>query len=189
MPAEFIGDKKMVYEDFREMEIPDGDNSLYELIGGQVLKRPIHKLDHQATLGNLMLALYSLENGKQIGWMVHGPLDIVLDEENCVMPDFIFVATNRKHLIDPDNGVNGAPDLLVEVLSKDTAWLDKGIKKDLYERFQVKEYWIADPVRRSIEVYALVDGRYKLVSFAEEEGQIRSEVLGDFELEVSTLFA
>ncbi|HFA48930.1 MAG TPA: Uma2 family endonuclease, partial [Bacteroidetes bacterium] len=74
-------------------------------------------------------------------------------------------------------------------LSNSTAKYDRGIKKDLYEKFQVKEYWIADPVNASVEVYEIVEGRYKLVGYAAAEGTITSSVLEGLELEMKALFA
>ena len=65
---------------------------------------------------------------------------------------------------------------------------DRVTKKDLYEQFGVREYWIVDPRNESIEVYQLENNRYRLFSFAAEEGTTRSAVLPEFELEVSAIF-
>ena len=85
-------------------------------------------------------------------------------------------------------GVTGAPDLIIEILSPSAAKYDRGDKKDLYERFGVKEYWIADPKNQSIEIYILTNDRYKLVEFASEEGTIKSTILKGLTLEVGSLF-
>ena len=59
-----------------------------------------------------------------------------------------------------DDGIHGAPDLIVEVLSPSTAKRDRGYKKDLYERSGVKEYWIVDPMNKAIETYLLKNGKF-----------------------------
>jgi Uma2 family endonuclease len=85
--------------------------------------------------------------------------------------------------------VIGAPDLVIEILSKSTAADDKGSKKDNYELHGVREYWLVDPIRKSIEVYALVNERFKLISYLEENGVLKSSVLEGFEMEIEAVFA
>lgn len=87
---------------------------------------------------------------------------VVLDSRkkgDYVVPDFFVLCDRSKHKKD---GVYGAPDLIVEVLSPGTAEYDRGEKKELYQANGVKEYWIIEPNNRSIEVYLLKDGAYKL---------------------------
>ena len=82
-----------------------------------------------------------------------------LDENNNFVPDVLIVCDKDK--IKPD-GIYGAPDLVVEVLSPSTMTRDRGIKKDTYAKAGVREYWIVDPVSQSIEVYHLHEGRFEL---------------------------
>jgi Uma2 family endonuclease len=98
------------------------------------------------------------------------------------------VSHARNFVIRENNGVVGAPDLIVEILSKGTAAKDRGDKKEVYEQFAVKEYWIVDPAAQSIEIYSFDTDRYRLVSFAAEDGTVQSGVLTGLELDVSTLF-
>jgi Uma2 family endonuclease len=86
--------------------------------------------------------------------------DVILTRTDRVVPDFIVVC--NKSII-RHTAIHGAPDLIVEILSTKTAKRDKGYKKDLYERCGVREYWIVLPLQRSIEVYALIDGKYELI--------------------------
>ncbi len=89
-------------------------------------------------------------------------IDVYLTKADRVIPDAMIVC--NKNIIKPD-GIHGAPDLLVEVLSPSTAKNDRGYKKDLYEKSGVKEYWIVDPTVRSIEAYLLANGKYNLDGF------------------------
>jgi len=180
--------KKMTYSAFRNMEIPDGDTSIYELINGQIVRRASPNSPHQILSEKLTRRLGNFVEEKNSGQILHAPLDVILDEKNVPQPDIFFVSKKRRHIVDPDNGVMGAPDLIIEIISPGTARYDRGDKEDLYERFGVKEYWIADPKYQSIEVYALKNDRYKLVGFATKEEKITSSVLKDLELDLSELF-
>lgn len=111
------------------------------------------------------------------------------DEETAgVQPDLLFVSNDRDFIIEKGNGIVGAPDLVVRILSSGSVDKDRVLKKDVYEQFAVKEYWVVDPVWKSVEVYRMENDRYDLFSFAEKEGIIKSSVLPDFELEVQGIF-
>jgi Uma2 family endonuclease len=84
---------------------------------------------------------------------------VYLDRKNAYQPDLIFIATENLHKIQED-GLQGAPDLVIEVLSPGTARYDKGKKKTVYERCGVKEYWIVDPATKAVNGYALQQGRF-----------------------------
>ena len=86
-------------------------------------------------------------------------VDVHLTEKDIFVPDMMVVCEREKIKYD---GVYGAPDLVVEVLSPSTAKRDKGYKKDVYEKCGVREYWLVEPVGKSIEVYLLKDGDYVL---------------------------
>ncbi|MBR1729108.1 MAG: Uma2 family endonuclease [Selenomonadaceae bacterium] len=93
------------------------------------------------------------------------------DEKNAFIPDFSVF--NNLNVINEDKAIHGVPDLVAEVLSRSTMKKDVGIKKDIYERNGVKEYWIINPWAKSIEVYHLIDGKFQLDNvyqiFSEEE--------------------
>ena len=182
--------KKMTYADFLEMDIPEGDTSIYELIHGEIVKRASPNTPHQRVSRKLVYQLEHFNIQKKLGELFHAPFDVYLDEENAgIQPDLLFVTHERWFGVRENNGIVGAPDLIVEIISKSTMDKDRVIKKDLYEQFGVREYWIVDPRNRSIEVYRLENDRYRLFSFAAEEGKIRSFVLSDFEMDVSDVFS
>ena len=83
-----------------------------------------------------------------------------------VQPDLVFVSNDRLHLV-TETSIQGAPDLVIEVLSPSTARLDRDRKKDAYARFGVREYWIADPDTRTLETYRLEDQSFRLTSTSE----------------------
>ena len=111
---------------------------------------------------------------------------MVLDEKNVVQPDLVFVSTANAGLLEP-RGIIGPPDLLVEIISASSLRRDRYDKRELYARFAVKEYWLADVANRSLEVLTLKPAGYQLLSCATNAGRIRSEVLPGFELDLGSL--
>jgi Uma2 family endonuclease len=181
--------KKMTYADLQDLEILEGDTGIYELLNGEIVRRSSPNTPHQRTSANLFLqfGMYNLQ--KKVGQFFFAPYDVYLDENNAgIQPDILFVSHERDFVIRENNGVVGAPDLVVEILSKGTVGKDRGDKKDIYEQFAVREYWIVDPQARSIEIYSMEDSRYRLHAFAAEEGTVTSRILPDLTLDVSTIF-
>lgn len=182
--------KKMTYADFREMDLPEGDTSIYELIHGEIVKRTSPNTPHQRASMRLIRILDRFNEDKKLGELFHAPYDVYFDEENAgIQPDLVFVTKENRSIIRENNGIVGAPDLIVEILSKSTLDKDRVLKKDLYEMFGVREYWIVDPGYRSIEVYLLDSTRYRLFSFAAEEGKVESSVLPGLVVEMGSLFS
>ncbi len=87
--------------------------------------------------------------------------DVYIDEQNRLIPDAMIVCNPD---IVQDDGIHGAPDLVVEILSPSTAAYDRGAKKDIYEQAGVKEYWIVDTFAKSIEVYHNISGKFRLAN-------------------------
>ena len=129
-----------------------------ELINGEVIMSPRPTVNHTLVSSNISYIFEQHLRGKKCKPFSDG-IDLYLDEKNCFVPDFMVVC-NRDKI--KRNGIHGAPDLVVEVLSPSTAKNDRSHKKDAYERSGVPEYWIVDLSNRSVEVYLLEDGRYKL---------------------------
>ncbi len=171
------------------MEIPEGDTSIYELINGEIVKLASPNTPHQEASFKLAAEFGIYNKQKKTGRFFHAPYDVFLDENNAgIQPDLLFVSNERDFVIKPGNGIVGTPDLVVEIVSKGSVLHDRVTKKDLYERFAVKEYWIVDVRNKTIEVYRMENDRYVLFSSAEEEGKITSSVLPGFELEVKEIF-
>ncbi len=99
----------------------------------------------------------------------------------------MFVSAERSEIITQKN-ISGAPDLIIEIISPSTAYYDMFDKKELYEHFGVKEYWIVDPIRQWVEVYDLKDKRFELLQRKEKDGAIQSLVLKGFEIDLKTIF-
>ncbi|MEO0186691.1 MAG: Uma2 family endonuclease, partial [candidate division WOR-3 bacterium] len=88
-----------------------------------------------------------------------------------------------------EKAIMGVPDLIVEIVSPSTTRRDTVVKKEIYENFGVKEYWIVYPDEKAIEVWVLGDkGKYELYSFAEKEGKVKSKVLEGLEIDLKEVF-
>ena len=130
-----------------------------ELINGKIVAMsPSPVWDHMAISGSIYNLFYNYLKGK-ICTPIQDGFDLHLTEKDIFVPDMMVICDRSKI---KRSGVYGAPDLVAEVLSPSTAKRDKGYKKDLYEASGIPEYWIVDPISRSVEVHLLSDGRYSL---------------------------
>ena len=126
--------------------------------GVTVMLSAMPAVNHNRVVTNLVNIFSRYLRGKRCEAFFDG-VQVHLDEENTFVPDAMIVC--NKDII-KHNGIYGAPDLVVEVLSPSTGKNDRGPKKDVYERHGVREYWIADTKSKSIEVYLLRDGHFVL---------------------------
>jgi Uma2 family endonuclease len=183
-----VAEKKITVPEFLQMEF-EGEDAYYELINGQIVKKSAPTVQHQECSLLLMLKLGNFVVEKKLGKIYTAPTDVYLDDFNHVLPDIFFISTANNKIIDYREGVvTGAPDLIVEILSPGTMGNDRFDKKEAYENAGVKEYWLADPNNRSIEVYENKDGRFEPHSFAAVEGKVQSKVLEGFEVDILDIF-
>lgn len=175
----------VTYAEYRELD--EDDNYWYELLHGELVKKSAPSPRHQITQANLFWLMENHCRLHKLGKILCAPIDVFVDEYNAPQPDLLFIADINKSIITQD-GITGAPDLVVEILSPSSIRNDRGVKQRLYQRLGVAEYWILDPKNSSIEVYRLVDGMYDLVSFAVERGTVDSTALPGLQIEVSEIF-
>ena len=131
----------------------------YEVINGRiVMMSPRPSVNHNRVISNLCNIFQNYLKGKRCEAFYDG-VELHLSEDNVFVPDAMIVCNPD---IIRQRGIFGAPDLVVEVLSPRTAKNDFGEKKDVYERYGVKEYWIVNTMDRSIQVYVLQDGKLRI---------------------------
>jgi Uma2 family endonuclease len=174
---------RYTYDDLRAM--PD-DGKRYELIDGVLVVTPAPSYEHQEVSGNVFAPLRNFVRTNRLGKVYDAPADIRFSEGAIVQPDVFFVSNARRHLLRGGQTLEGAPDLIVEVLSPSTRDVDLGRKLALYAASGVPEYWTVDLVMRAVTVYALVNGRYEVVP--PDDGRIRSLVLPGLEIDSAGLF-
>jgi Uma2 family endonuclease len=155
--------------------LPEG--TLAEVIENQLFMPPSPSPDHQETSGNLFYEITSHVRKKKLGKIFFAPLDLYLDEHsNVVQPDIVFIAKNNPLVIDK-RGLRGVPDLIIEILSPGNKKYDSVKKKNLYEKFGVKEYWIVDPETKIAIGFLLKGSVY--INQKESRGQLRSSIIGE----------
>ena len=182
-------DKRLSYEDF--LRFPD-DGLRHELIDGVHYVTASPAWRHQELLGRLHLAIGNyLAAHPGIGHVVLSPFDTVFSRWDVVEPDLLFVATNQLDIVTEAN-IQGAPALVVEILSPSTRKRDLGIKQQLFDRGGVREYWVVDPIAKDVAVYRRgPDGGLPKVSqlSADDTATLSTPLLPGFELSVEQLFA
>ncbi|MCL2771799.1 MAG: Uma2 family endonuclease [Oscillospiraceae bacterium] len=129
----------------------------YEIIGGKKYMPPAPVIDHHDTVYTLQTLFKSILNSKKFS--VYGELvDVVFDNENTVQPDLKIISDFS--MVADGKNIKGAPDFVVEVLSPSNLSHDLVVKKNLYQKHGVKEYWIVDIYTKNINVYILENGGY-----------------------------
>lgn len=156
-----------------------------ELWNGEIIKSPTPNPDHQNIVFNFARELRDFVVARKLGKVFLSPLDVVLSQHRVVQPDLFFVSKSRLKLI--TDRFRMAPDLAVEVISEGSWKRDRVEKKDLYEQFGVREYWIVDPEAQTMEVFALEKGAFKLHAKAESGETAASKLLPGFKMAWSQL--
>jgi Uma2 family endonuclease len=177
--------RRLTFEDL-ELIPEEHEGDRHELIDGGLVVTPSPIPVHQIISVNIEYALLRHVRERGLGIVLHAPIDIRLTPENVLVPDIIFIAQDRLHIVGPKT-VDAAPDLVVEILSPGTRRRDLDTKRALYARFGVQEYWIVDPEARTLTVLALARDRYEPVS-AGDDGTIQSRVLPGLALALGDVF-
>lgn len=139
------------------LQLPEG--TLAQLIDNNIVMSPSPNYTHQTMLNEINFKLQTVVRKKSLGQILVAPMDVYLEERNIFQPDILFISNENRQIIEED-GLHGAPDLIIEILSPGTAKYDLTRKKDVYERCGVKEYWIVDPEKKSAQGYYLKESRF-----------------------------
>jgi Uncharacterized protein conserved in cyanobacteria len=152
--------KKTVHD---YLKLPEG--SPYQLIQGELVISPAPSIFHQKISKRIFQILYKNIENDQKGEVFYSPVDVYLDEESVFQPDLVVVLKDGKAKIE-EKGIIGAPDVVIEVLSSSSAYYDLVEKKEVYQKYGVKEYWIVDLKRKTVEIYKNSDNEFVLVASA-----------------------
>lgn len=162
-------------------------NQPSELWDGELIMAPMPSYSHQ----EIALRFYELLNSwvreRKLGKVMGLPIDMVLSPHRVPQPDISFVSNERRHII--QRALMGPADLVAEIISPGGRTRDRIEKRDLYEQYGVKEYWILDPEAQTVEVLSLQEGQYKLAVRATVGEHAASRLLEGFAVAVDVLFA
>ncbi|MCL4542674.1 MAG: Uma2 family endonuclease [Deltaproteobacteria bacterium] len=145
---ESLKDKSYSASDY--FNLPEG--APYQLIEGDLIMSPSPKRLHQALLMSLADSVYNHVKKNNSGYVYPSPIDVYLDDKNAYQPDIVFVSKENSSIL-REGGIDGAPDLVVEILSSSSKDYDAIRKKAVYERTGVKEYIIVDPDNKTVESF------------------------------------
>lgn len=178
-----------------ELEFMPEDTNRYELIKGELFVSRAPHLDHQRTITNFMRVFLPYLEKNPIGEIVTTP-GVIFSEKDAVIPDLVFAAheTIEKSVIGEgeqfEGKFNAAPELIIEILSygKKDIERDRVVKRELYGKYKVKEYWVVDGLFNRTEVYRFADGGMQLIKQFEIHESIETQILPDFELKLTDIF-
>ncbi len=165
---------RLTYADLRRL--PD-DGMRHELIDGEHYVTPAPRPKHQRVSSRIFLHVGMYLEEHPVGRMYYAPLDVLLTDFDCVEPDLLYVSSECEQRQMTEDCLEGAPDLVVEILSPSTKRFDQGVKHRLYERFGVSEYWIVDPEKESVRVYRQEDDRLQLCEELLRQGGASAPIL------------
>lgn len=165
------------------------DGLRHELIDGEHYVTPSPRYAHQAVVGNLHLALGLHLRGTPVGVAVLGPFDIVLSRYDVVVPDLVYFTNERLQKVVGEQNAQGPPNLAIEVLSPSTRRRDEVLKRRLYERSGVDEYWLVDPELATVKIYRAEAGRFTRTELSVEDGDVlKTPLLEGFALPLRAVF-
>jgi Uma2 family endonuclease len=168
--------------------MPD-DGNRYEIIEGELFVSRAPSLIHQVIVKNFIAYIQRYLDQNPIGFIVPGP-GVIFSDSSGVIPDLVFIANEKRSEIASGERITGAPDLVIEIVSPgpENEKRDRIAKRQLYGKYGVKEYWVVDPYRLTIEVYLLEGQILKLTATYTEQDKLVSSALPGFSCKVESIF-
>ena len=158
----------------------------YEIIKGELYMSPAPRPRHQRVLVALLKAVLQYID-EHHGEVLIAPIDLILPGlATPVQPDLLYLNQDQIDMV-KETYVEGAPQLIVEVLSPGNSDYDRQTKFNVYAEAGVAEYWLIDPDARTVEVFALRGRAYALAGKFEADDTLRSEVLAEFQVSVDQI--
>jgi Uma2 family endonuclease len=180
-----VASTKWTYEDL--LLVPE-DGLRHEIIDGEHYVNASPVTRHQLILYRLVLAIGKYLEDHPLGQLFFAPLDIVLSPNDVVEPDLMFISNERRGIVTVNN-IQGAPELLIEILSQSNKGYDEVTKHSLYERTGVGEYWSVDPSADAVRVFRRnAAGRYESAAELSESDTLTSPLFPTLEIRLGRIF-
>ena len=179
-----VAEIKITVQEFHRLQFK-GEDAYIELINGVVVRKASPSPKHQEISQNLNFALSMFVRSRNSGKIFAAPTDVFLDDYNHLIPDLCFISGGRLDIIDYREGIFGAPDLVVEIISQGSVVQDRVDKRAAYQCCGVREYWLVDSENQSIEVFQNRNGKFHILSHALGSGTVGSFILDGFEVDVA----
>ncbi|WP_444548237.1 Uma2 family endonuclease [Candidatus Magnetomonas plexicatena] len=169
------------------MQTIETDLDLTEIINGEEIMGPSPFFQHQKIVSKLHLIIGLYAKINNLGEVHLSPLDVIFDEAvNRLQPDILFI--RKENLSIAQDWIRGVPDMVCEIISPYSYEMDTEVKKAIYEKYKVPEYWIVMPEPQTIEILTIENDKYKLHSFAAIGGVVTSKVIAGLQVDISEIF-
>lgn len=176
---------KDTYTNEDYFKLPEG--APYQLIRGKLIMTPSPIPYHQEISRKLSQKIGNFVEENNLGTLYYAPLDVIFGEKEVYQPDIIFISKENIKIIHEKN-IQGAPDIVIEILSPETAYYDLREKFMVFEKSGVKEYWIVDPGMKKIEIYENSEKKFRIHSEAEGDGVVLSEIFNGLTISLVEIF-
>lgn len=178
-----IVDTRLTYEHLRQL--PD-DGKRYEIVNGELLVSPSPNRRHQETVGNVYDLLRRAQQAG-FGKAYFAPFDVIFDQHNVTQPDVLFIGNERLGIPTEDN-IQGAPDIVVEVLSPGTRLRDEGVKLALYASMRVRYYLMPDPTDQVVHRHELTPAGFREMPLLRAGDTLSFPMFPGISIDVAELF-
>ena len=181
-----VAKAKYTYEDY--LNTPEGER--YELLDGELILLASPNMAHQGNQARLGSRMFIFSEDNELGRVFFSSTDVVLSDDSgteVVQPDILFISKGREGII-TDANVQGAPDMVVEILSSSTSRRDWKYKRGLYAKYGVREYWIVDPTNRIVTVVMPQEGALTVKGPYVEGDTLESVAMEGFRVGVEEIF-
>lgn len=161
-----------------------------QILNGELFMAPSPFGIHQKLVSDLFYEINSYIRDKKTGRLFVAPLDVILEpNKNRVQPDLIYISNENMSIYSDYGWIEGAPDLVIEIISAGTLTRDTVDKFEIYQNYGISEYWIVFPEQKCIEVFTIENGKYTLFCSTENtEGKVFSKKLAGLELSANKIF-
>jgi len=174
---------RFTYQDYLQLS----EDRRYEIVDGDLYMVPAPIPYHQKVSRNLEFQLHQYVQAHDLGEVFDAPCDVLLSQTDVVQPDILFVGKDRLSIIKEAN-IQGAPDLVVEILSPASEKRDRGAKQKLYARAGVIESWIVDPTAKTVEVFSLGEAGYQRINLFNHTDTLCSPLFPGLSISLSAVF-
>jgi Uma2 family endonuclease len=159
----------------------------YELMDERLYMVPAPTPYHQSVLLRLARVLDDFVTKHHLGQILVAPCDVLFSKTDVLQPDIFFIARQRLSII-AEHNIQGAPDLIIEIASPSTEERDRVLKRQIYARYGVQEYWIADLEARTVEVLRLGPEEPEITGFYSETDILESPLLEGLKVPLGEIF-
>lgn len=179
-----IARRKLTYDDY--LLFPN-DGLRHEILDGEHFVTNAPSRWHQKAVSNLTYLLVGFLRQSPLGEVYTAPFEVLFGRHDVALPDLVFVSNERSAIL-TDKNIQGTPDLIIEILSSSTRRSDEVVKRGVYERFGVLEYWIVDPKRQTVQVFRASESGFTAPTDLTTEDLLTTPLLPGLEIRVREIF-